>query len=54
MTAPSRAASNIVDRLKQALLGNALPGELDGFDAAEQDDATKLVAKPASGACAWR
>ena len=47
MTAPLRAASAIVDQMKQALLDHALPGELDGFGGAEQDEAAAFVASVA-------
>ncbi len=48
MTAPTLGASAITERLQRALLGNALPGELDGFGAAEQDEATRFVASVAA------
>ena len=43
MTAPKRAAS-IRDALLKALLSNALPGELQGFDPDNQREATEFVA----------
>ena len=48
MTASTRAASAITDRLQQALLGSALPGELIGFSTAEQDEAARFVADVAA------
>ncbi len=48
MTAPTRAPAAITDRLQRALLGNALPGELDGFGADEQHEAAKFIAAVAA------
>ena len=44
MTATSGADDRIVGLLRDALNSNALPGELDGFVGAEQDEAAAFVA----------
>ncbi|HEU4877793.1 MAG TPA: glutamate dehydrogenase, partial [Sphingomicrobium sp.] len=38
----------MTERLQEALLGNALPGELDGFGPAEQEEAAQFVASVAA------
>ena len=48
MIAEKRAAASIVDALRKALTSNALPGELAGFSAADQDDAAAFVAAVAA------
>ena len=42
MTATTRAQAATIDGLQQALMGNALAGELDGFEPAEQADKGEL------------
>ncbi|WP_118858516.1 NAD-glutamate dehydrogenase [Sphingomonas mesophila] len=48
MTATSGANGPLAGQIKQALLTGALPGELDGFAGAEQDEAAALVAEAAA------
>jgi glutamate dehydrogenase len=48
MTANLVGGSAMTERLQRALLGNALPGELDGFGPAEQDEAVEFVASVAA------
>ena len=48
MTATTRAAAATIDGLQRALMGNALAGELDGFEPAEQADAAEFIAKVAA------
>ena len=48
MTATTRAGSAILDRLQDALLGNALPGELDGFTPDQQVEAAQFIAEVAA------
>ena len=45
MAASSGADEHIVGLLRNALNSNALPGELDGFTSAEQDEAAAFVAE---------
>ena len=44
MTVITRPEASTVDALEQALVGNALAGELDGFTAAEQEEAAQFIA----------
>ena len=48
MTATTRAGSATIERLRDALLGNALPGELDGFTHDEQVEAASFIADVAA------
>ncbi|MCY7398985.1 MAG: NAD-glutamate dehydrogenase, partial [Sphingomonas bacterium] len=48
MTATTRAGSATIERLRDALLGNALPGELDGFTRDEQVAAASFIADVAA------
>ena len=48
MAASSGADEQIVGLLRNALNSNALPGELDGFSSAEQDEAAAFVAEVAA------
>ena len=48
MTATTRAGSATIERLRDALLGNALPGELDGFTPDEQVEAASFIADVAA------
>ncbi|HXH15151.1 MAG TPA: NAD-glutamate dehydrogenase domain-containing protein [Sphingomonas sp.] len=48
MKAKPRAAATMVDGLQQALLNNALAGELEGFDSASQVEAARFVAEVAA------
>ncbi|MCY7280534.1 MAG: NAD-glutamate dehydrogenase, partial [Sphingomonas bacterium] len=48
MAASSGADERIVGLLRNALKSNALPGELDGFTSAEQDEAAAFVAEVAA------
>ena len=48
MTVISRAEASTVDALEQALVGNALAGELDGFVATDQEEAARFIAEVAS------
>ncbi len=48
MAASSGADERIVGLLRNALNSNALPGELDGFSEAEQDEAAAFVAEVAA------
>ena len=41
MTVITRAEASTVDALEQALVGNALSGELDGFGSDEQEEAAR-------------
>ncbi len=47
MTVITRAEASTVDALQQALVGNALAGELDGFSPDEQEEAARFVAEVA-------
>jgi glutamate dehydrogenase len=47
MTVITRAEASTVDALEQALVGNALAGELDGFSAADQEEAARFIAEVA-------
>ena len=47
MTVITRAEASTVDALQQALIGNALAGELDGFTAEEQEEAANFIAEVA-------
>ncbi len=47
MTVITRAEASTVDALEQALVGNALSGELDGFSSAEQEEAARFIAEVA-------
>jgi glutamate dehydrogenase len=47
MTVITRAEASTVDALEQALVGNALAGELDGFSADEQEEAARFIAEVA-------
>ena len=47
MTVITRAEASTVDALQQALIGNALSGELDGFSPAEQEEAARFIAEVA-------
>jgi glutamate dehydrogenase len=47
MTVITRAEASTVDALQQALVGNALAGELDGFSGAEQEEAARFIAEVA-------
>jgi len=47
MTVITRAEASTVDALQQALIGNALAGELDGFTAQEQEEAANFIASVA-------
>ena len=44
MTVITRAEASTVDALQEALIGNALAGELDGFTAQEQEEAANFIA----------
>ena len=44
MTVITRAKASTVDGLQEALLANALAGELDGFSLAEQEEAARFIA----------
>jgi glutamate dehydrogenase len=48
MTVTTRAATATIDGLQQALLSDALPGELDGFTADEQVAAARFLADVAA------
>ncbi|HVF36977.1 MAG TPA: NAD-glutamate dehydrogenase domain-containing protein [Sphingomicrobium sp.] len=48
MTATTRAAAATIDGLQQALVSNALAGELDGFGADEQAQAAAFLAEVAA------
>ena len=47
MTVITRAEASTVDALQDALVGNALAGELDGFSAGEQEEAARFIAEVA-------
>jgi glutamate dehydrogenase len=47
MTVITRAEGQTVDALEQALVGNALAGELDGFSAADREEAARFIAEVA-------
>jgi glutamate dehydrogenase len=47
MTVITRAEASTVDALQQALVGNALAGELDGFTPEEQEEAARFIAEVA-------
>ena len=47
MTVITRAEASTVDALEQALVGNALAGELDGFSAEEREEAARFIAEVA-------
>ena len=47
MTVITRAEASTVDALQQALVGNALTGELDGFSPEEQEEAARFIAEVA-------
>src|SRR5687768_10221986 len=47
MTVITRAEASTVDALQDALVGNALTGELDGFSAGEQEEAARFIAEVA-------
>ena len=44
MTVITRAKASTVDGLQEALLANALAGELDGFSSADQEEAARFIA----------
>ena len=48
MTAPKRATVATIDGLQQALVDNALTGELDGFSAADQAEAARFLTEVAA------
>lgn len=48
MTAPKRANVATIDGLQQALVDNALTGELDGFSAADQAEAARFITEVAA------
>ena len=48
MTATTRAKVATIDGLQQALVDNALAGELDGFSAADQAEAARFIAEVAA------
>ena len=48
MTVITRAPSATIDGLQRALLGNALAGELEGFEAEDQAEAARFIADIAS------
>ena len=48
MTAHSRLPKTVVDSIRAALTGNALPGETQGFDPTRQRDAAEFLAEVAS------
>ncbi len=54
MTVITRAEASTVDALEQALVGNALAGELDGFSAEEQEEAARFIAEVALQAAQGR
>src|SRR6187200_3279048 len=45
MTVITRAEASTVDALQQALIGNALAGEIDGFSSEEQEEAARFIAE---------
>ena len=47
MTVITRAEGQTVDALEQALVGNALTGELDGFSAEDREEAARFIAEVA-------
>jgi glutamate dehydrogenase len=47
MTVITRAEASTVDALQQALIGNALAGELDGFTPEDQEEAARFIAEVA-------
>ena len=47
MTVITRAEASTIDALEQALVGNALAGELDGFTPDEQEEAARVIAEVA-------
>src|SRR5687768_7081850 len=47
MTVITRAEASTVDALQDALVGNALTGELEGFSGEEQEEAARFVAEVA-------
>src|SRR5512139_927940 len=47
MTVITRAEASTVDALQQALIGNALAGEIDGFTKEEQEEAARFIAEVA-------
>src|SRR5262245_34459990 len=47
MTVITRAEASTVDALQQALIGNALTGEIHGFSADEQEEAARFIAEVA-------
>ncbi|MFL6723875.1 MAG: glutamate dehydrogenase, partial [Sphingomicrobium sp.] len=47
MTVITRAEGSTVDALQQALVGNALPGELEAFSGADQEEAARFIAEVA-------
>jgi glutamate dehydrogenase len=47
MTVITRAEASTVDALEQALVGDALAGELDGFSAEEREEAARFIAEVA-------
>ena len=47
MTVITRAEGQTVDALEQALVGNALAGELDGFSAEDREEAARFIAEVA-------
>ena len=47
MTVITRAEGHTVDALEQALVGNALAGELDGFSAEDREEAARFIAEVA-------
>ena len=47
MTVITRAEASTVDALEQALVGNALSGELDGFGVGDREEAARFIAEVA-------
>ena len=47
MTVITRAEASTVDALQQALIDNALAGEVDGFGAEDQEEAARFIAEVA-------
>ena len=45
MTVITRAEASTVDALQQALIGNALAGEIAGFSPNEQEEAARFIAE---------
>src|SRR5512139_2884030 len=51
MTVITRAEASTVDALQQALIDNALTGEIDGFTPDEQEEAARFIAEIAYKRC---